>query len=234
MIRPMLNYHGGKWKAYKKYPEPAHDLIIEPFAGGAGYAHRYADRDVLLVDKNPIVIGVWHYLIGASEDEILALPDLKDGQTIRDLYIPAPAQNLIGFCIGNGTTSPRLRPSSWFHKYAATNAAGFWGRLRRERIAKQLKSIRHWKAICGEYSCVRNIRATWFIDPPYMYRGKNYPCGPSGIDYADLGDWCQSRKGQVVVCEHASGWWLPFENIGESRAVRGYSAEALWIGGVTS
>ena len=41
-LRPFFCYYGGKWRAAPKYPPPEHDTIVEPFAGAAGYATRYA------------------------------------------------------------------------------------------------------------------------------------------------------------------------------------------------
>lgn len=227
-LKPFLNYHGSKWRASPNYPAPRHDIIIEPFAGAAGYALHHYKKNVLLIDKNPAIASVWQYLISATEDEIISLPDLKTGETIRDLNIPAAAQNLIGLCIGKNCTDVRLTPTSWFEKYKNTNAAGFWGSLRRQRIASQLQFIRHWQIVYGEYSTVTNIKATWFIDPPYQYKGRRYVCGPKDIDFNDLADWCLSRKGQVLVCEHTSASWLPFEPFLKSQATIGTCDEALF------
>lgn len=228
-LKPFLNYHGSKWRAARDYPEPLHDLIIEPFAGGAGYALRHYERDVVLVDKNPIIAEVWRYLISADEDEILSLPDLSGSQTIHDLEIPTAAQNLIGLCIGKNSFTPRLRPSSWFDKWKDSNGAGFWGADRRKRIAAQLQYIRHWKVVYGEYSSIKSVKATWFIDPPYQYKGRRYPYGPKDIDFNELADWCLSREGQTLVCEHVSAWWLPFVGIKKSQAMVGECEEALWV-----
>jgi hypothetical protein len=37
-LKPFFNYYGGKWRVARRYAPPEHDLIIEPFAGAAGYA----------------------------------------------------------------------------------------------------------------------------------------------------------------------------------------------------
>lgn len=39
--RSVLNYFGSKVSVAHKYPPPKHDIIIEPFAGGAGYSLCY-------------------------------------------------------------------------------------------------------------------------------------------------------------------------------------------------
>jgi len=37
----MFSYYGSKKKIVKYYPEPVHDVIIEPFAGAAWYSLEY-------------------------------------------------------------------------------------------------------------------------------------------------------------------------------------------------
>src|SRR5690606_36487887 len=59
-LRPFFGYYGGKWRdTPKHYTAPKHDLIVEPFAGSAGYALRYYNRDVVLVERDPILVTVW-------------------------------------------------------------------------------------------------------------------------------------------------------------------------------
>ena len=55
MLRPFIRYYGGKWRAAPLYPAPMHSTIIEPFAGAAGYSMRYPDRDVILVERYPVI-----------------------------------------------------------------------------------------------------------------------------------------------------------------------------------
>jgi site-specific DNA-adenine methylase len=49
-LRPFFTYTGGKYRLAPRYPEPRHNLIIEPFAGSAGYSLRHPEREVLLID----------------------------------------------------------------------------------------------------------------------------------------------------------------------------------------
>jgi hypothetical protein len=64
---------------------------VEPFAGAAGYSTRYPDRNVILVDRDPVITGVWRYLIQVSEREILSLPDVHAGEDVCDLGLPQEA-----------------------------------------------------------------------------------------------------------------------------------------------
>ena len=64
-LRPFWCYFGGKWRAAPHYPAPIHSTIVEPFAGAAGYSTRYPDRQVVLIDKDPVIVGLWRYLTRA-------------------------------------------------------------------------------------------------------------------------------------------------------------------------
>lgn len=230
--RPFFTYFGGKWRAAKRYPKPAHDTIIEPFAGSAGYALRYPRHNVILVEKNEKVAGLWEYLIRADAAEILSLPDITSDQTVDDLNICQEAKWLIGFWLNKGTSSPCKRPGAWMRS-GEHSVGNFWGFKTKWDIASQVDVISHWKVIHGEYWDAPNIVATWYVDPPYIVAGKDYPHGAKGIDYDHLGRWCRSRQGQVVVCENEGAEWLPFEYFAEIKAMpgrlrKGTSSEVIW------
>ena len=82
--------------------------------------------------------------------------------------------------------------------------------MTRQRIALQVDRIKHWQVIEGDYTTAPDIEATWHIDPPYNNKpGKYYPYQPDS--FADLGQWCTTRKGLVMVCENDGAEWLPFK-----------------------
>ena len=224
-LPPFFKYFGSKNRSGALYPEPTHDRIIEPFAGGAGYAMNYPEHDVLLCDTDERVIKVWKYLIGASEDEIMDLPLLEVGQNVRSLNLPIGPQLFISCCIN---TSPfRNVLSSWSNDVHSSLWSAGW----RERVAKHVKHIRHWEALCCDYGHLENHKATWFIDPPYRTLQEHYDASKKRpIDYAHLGQWCKSRQGQVIVCEQDGAKWLPFQRLGTFKAVRGPRTceEAIW------
>lgn len=231
-LKPFFTYFGGKWRAAPHYPKPAHDTIIEPFAGSAGYSLRYPDRNVILNDLNTQVAGTWDYIINAPESEIRALP-LYDGtwETVKDLKLPQEARWLIGWWLGKGSASPRLSPTTWMRD--ATWPNSYWGEAIRERIASQQKSVRHWHISASAYESIPTRTATWFIDPPYMGAGKEYRHGPKGIDFDRLADWSRNRPGQAIVCENFGADWLPFEHFRDIKANAGatrtgVSREVIW------
>lgn len=212
ILRPFWQYYGGKWRIAPFYPAPVHDTLVEPFAGAAGYSLRHHDREVVLFDRDPIIVGCWDYLIHASESELLALPDVEDGQSARDLPICQEAQWIIGFWLQMGTASPRLTRSS-FGKMAGPGGVGGWTQKTKERLSSQVRFIRHWVVVEGSYEESSDLGpATWFVDPPYSCRaGRSYRFNK--IDYDALATWCRSRDGQTIVCEGEQASWLPFRHL---------------------
>lgn len=227
-LQPFFCYFGGKWRAAKKYPVPLYDRIIEPFAGAAGYSLNYPARKIALYEIDPVVYSLWEYLIKVSPAEILALPSLVEH--VDDTKVSEPAKTLIGFWLNKGNTTPGKTPAAWARSGVRPNS--FWGQAIKERIASQVDSIRHWTIKNESYEKAPNEKATWFVDPPYqgecgrLYRFKD-------VDFDSLSTWCETRIGQVMVCEQEGATWLPFQPFATIKATPGargksFSKEVLW------
>lgn len=217
----MIPYFGSKQKLADKYPPPKHTKIIEPFAGSARYSLKYFDRDILLIDKYPIIIEIWHYLQNASENDILKLPKIQKGQKVSDFTLADIEVKFMGFLVQASQGQPR-------------NSTGTLNGIDVERdlkrIAKNLFKIKHWEIKQGSYEELENEEATWFIDPPYQYGGEHqYKFGNKQIDFNHLADWCKSRLGQSIVCETTKADWLDFrpmvKNGGSNHT---NTTEAIW------
>lgn len=232
MLRPFWTFFGGKWRLAPRYPAPDYDVIIEPFAGAAGYSLRYADRLVVLVEKDPLIAGIWRWLISASPDEVRSLPLLPKSGCIDEAEWPCEsARNLAGFWITRGAAHPNRTASAWMRdpRYAKWS----WGEFARERIASQVDKIKHWQLIEGDYSAAPDVEGTWFIDPPYARAGVRYRCGSDKIDFGALATFCRSRKGQTFVCEQQGAEWLPFRFFHAAKANESVSGgkvsnEVIW------
>jgi hypothetical protein len=213
-----------------------HGTIVEPFAGAAGYSTRYASRNVVLCDVDPIVVGMWRYLIRATAEELLALPDLPLGASVDDLALCQEARWLIGFWLNKGGSRPCKTPSAWMRSGLRPNS--YWGAEVRSLLAGQIDAIRHWRVNLCDWREAPLVRATWFVDPPYQGAGRLYRFGASAIDYAALGGWCRRLPGQVIVCENEGASWLPFattdkaiSSVGRRSGCTRRSFEAVWLGG---
>ena len=209
MLRSFFRYYGGKTSSAKLYPPPSYPTIIEPFAGSAGYSLMYPDRRVTLNDLDPNICTLWDYLIHVSETEILGLPT-NVFVDVRLLRCCEEAKILIGFWCDKGQASPSKSPCNWMR--CGGREKSFWGDHVKRRIASQIQYIRHWKILCSSYSELDNHRSTWFVDPPYdNSAGRAYRM--HDVDYDDLGSWCRSRSGHVIVCENQGATWLPFREL---------------------
>jgi hypothetical protein len=229
-LRPFFPYYGSKWLAARGYPPPIHWQIVDSFCGGAGYPSRYPDRDVLLVDLNPRVAAIWRWLIQLDPAELLALPDVPEGTTVDDFESTkesCPARDFVGFHLNPGNTIPGRKRS----KFRSGRWAKHWSAATRSALSQQLRRIRHWRVVEGDYSeSSRLIQgpATWFIDPPYSNSaGKVYRTPP--LDYQALAAWVETLDGQVIVCEHDGADWLPFRSIWRTAGVAGESREAVYV-----
>jgi hypothetical protein len=231
-LRPFFCFYGGKWRAAHRYPKPEHDTIVEPFAGAAGYATRYFQRNIILVERDPVIAALWRYLIRVRGSEVRALPDVPIGGTVKDLQVSDEARSLIGFWLNKGAAQPCNSPSAWMRSGSCPSA--WWGPEIRDRIAAQVDHIRHWRVVEGSYENSPSVEATWFIDPPYQHAGKLYRFGSSELKFDALAHWVKTRRGLVVVCENAGASWLSFERFGlirsnPSKRGRGFSAEAIYV-----
>lgn len=192
-------YYGGKKGSAHRYPPPAFGTIVEPFAGSAGYALAWATpaTRVVLIEKDPEVIALWRRLLAPdARDWLLSIPPQVKGAPITE-----PIVGLAG--ASAGTVRKRT---------VTSRMAEVWPMMRR-RVLSALPLIAHWEVIEGDYREAPNIAATWFVDPPYSPRHDGREPGiyhEAGLDYAELGEWCRARRGQVIVCEQEGADWLPF------------------------
>ena len=202
----MFSLYGSKGKLAKYYPLPLYDEIIEPFAGSAKYSLLHWEHKVTLIEVDPKIYGVWTYLQKASPRDILSLPDVPNATRLDSImgfkYLSDEEKWLIGFCSNGGSAQPKN--VSGRHNFNSWNRDKI-------RIAKSLHKIKHWLILNKSYLNIENKKATHFIDPPYMDKGKWYKY--NDINYTELAEWCKARIGQVMVCENVGAGWLPFKHL---------------------
>ena len=233
-MRPFFNFYGGKWLLAPKYDAPIHQTIIEPFAGSAGYSVRHYANAVRLYDVDPVIVGVWDYLIKAPISEINNLPDLVKHVDDLSSSVPQEARWLIGFWLNCGSAVPKKSMAKWKLLPHSNKGQLNWGSRVKERLAAQVGYIRHWTVECRDFASLdTGVEATWFVDPPYEVGGQYYRCKLTKDRYAELATWSQALTGQVIVCERPTASWLPFKPLCQGRSARyQFTEEAVWLGGV--
>lgn len=216
----MWPFYGKKTKIVNLYPEPRYEKVIEPFCGGAGYSIRWFDRDITLYDIDEKIVGTWEYLINASGDDIMKLPIIEKGDSLKNEkynHLTVKEKYLIGFYLNPGSSQPKQSPG----KFCS------WDEKSREKLAKWVEKIKHWKVFQSSYVNIPNELATWYIDPPYQVQGKWYRYSNKYINYDDLGAWCKSRNGQVMVCENLGATWLDFQYLTELQGQKHKNTEVV-------
>lgn len=232
MKGPLFSYFGAKWRIALKYPKPR-QKIVELFAGSACYACRYPDHDVTLIERDPKIAAVWRWLIAASPNDVMSLPDMTDDTWLPDLPVSDAERWLMGLWVSMGSANPRNKPTG-FMRVKGTQA--LWAK-RRQRIAESVNEIKHWQLIEGSWEDAPwdTDNTTYFVDPPYQKAGVVYV--HHDIDYAELGRGCaamQSEGGHVIVCEAEGANWMPFRPFVSTMATPGrrtgarQSHEVVW------
>jgi hypothetical protein len=232
----LFGFFGSKARIAPKYPKPIHDTIIEPFAGAAGYACLYPHKQVILYEKDEIIAGVLDFLIKSEPEDIMNLPLIPPDKNVDDYDLCQEAKWAIGYWMASAKQNPNKRLSKWAtEKREWPNLTmNFWGTDCRIRLAKTVAKIGHWKVYHESWENSErhnDTPATWFIDPPYIKEGKWYRKSNKFINYDDLGEWCQTRNGQTIVCESKGAEWLPFEDLCELKGIgkgRKRSTEVIW------
>lgn len=229
-LRPFWRYYGAKWRAARRYPEPMHGTIVEPFAGAAGYALRYPDRNIVLVEKYACIAGIWRWLIGASRADVLSVP-VVDSTDDLPASVSQEARWLVGFCLQDTAKRPCTNLSAGMRRLRDAGEDRGWSAKMRDRVANQVEAIRHWRVIEGDYTAAPDMEATWFVDSPYERTGVHYKHGSRDLDFSALGAWCRTRRGQVMVCEEGDAAWLPFRPLYRTVTTgnhRSGTRELLW------
>lgn len=253
-------YFGGKKGLARYYPPPAFPTIIEPFAGSAGYALHWAKpgSKVILVEKDPAVVGLWRRLQapdarddllsihcpdpgGSARDPLLALALALavGGEAVGGRWKPLSTEPLLGIVAGGQGgqgAQGALQAASEGRPFTVTERMARDWRAHRNRIIRVLPLISDWQVIEGDYSDAPDVRATWFIDPPYWVpadargtRGDGYRHGASAIDFDALAEWCKGRRGQTIVCEQDGATWLPFRPLRRMTTAAGDGGRRLEV-----
>lgn len=224
-IRPLFKQFGSKWSAARAgiYPAPEFEVVVEHFAGSAGYALNHCDKSVRLFDVDKNIRELWKWLISADATSA-AIKDipvgLSAGVDIRTLGLSRGQKLLLKHWQRTNNVGECWTVSPWGNK------PGQWTENTRARVADEVHAVKHWALLdeAPEFTA----DATHFVDPPYF---DNYAYRQPVIDHAKLGHRCLAGQGQIIVCEGlgkggTAPTWLPFRECGQRVTSRRKAAES--------
>ena len=194
-IHPLFKWFGSKWQSAKHYPQPEHDLLIEPYAGGAGYALNHSDRKVIIWEEDTNLIALWQWLIQEATPSLIRdIPvGLPIGTDIRTIGLSNGQALLLKNWQRTNGVGNCWTVSSWGH------LPGFWTINTRSRVADEIMAIKHWWL--ENPINYLETPATWFVDPPYLYNYRYLAKVP--FDYTTLSKLPEkvSDKSLLIFCE---------------------------------
>ncbi len=210
---PLFKWFGSKWQAARHYPPPQNDVVLEPFAGSAGYGLRHYAKNVVVAESDPNIFALWKWLVEiATEADVRAIPiNIPEGTDIRSLGLSSGQALLLKSWQRTNNVGNCWTISPWGNK------PGQWTANTRARVASEFHAIKHWKVAADGLKLLRvgtNVSGvTWFIDPPYQY---NYKYSGWDFSYSDLARLILGLAGEAIVCEAVNPKsgdkpeWLPF------------------------
>jgi hypothetical protein len=232
-----FSYYGGKSKLAHLFPAPKHDLVIEPFAGGASYAFRYWERQVVLNDLDPATAAIWRFLTSDTAADVVErlVPATVDaGMRVSEILPTTAHRGLFGLLQAEANQGTQGTGAG--RDKITERGAVIWNRaLKRKLLEEVIPRVGHWETSCVDYQELPNRRATWFIDPPYAnVAGQRYRT--CVVDFPVLAQWCRKRIGQTIVCENEGADWLPFRVLADRRGFhtshqKSKAREVVWVNG---
>lgn len=206
-IGPLFKWFGSKWQSAKRYPKPQHYLLIEPFAGGAGYSLNHCDKNVVIWDEDKNVAALWRWLINdATQSTIQDIPlNLPVGTDIRSIGLDTGQQLLLKHWQRTNNVGECWTISPWGNK------PGQWTESTRSRVSEQVSAVKHWRFI--EPIQFIDEPATWFFDPPYQF---NYRYSRL------LPDFCYQSLDSMVQTVHPGSLVIVCEAVGKNGEIPDY------------
>ena len=223
--RPILRYHGGKWKLAPWIISlmPPHLIYVEPFGGGASvlmrkdrsYAEVYNDRwdtvvNVFRVMRDPEKAAKLRFqleLTPFSRTEFMeaSTPSEDDVELARRTLLRSFAG--FGSASTNGSFSTGFRANS---NRSGTTPAHDWQHFPEgitayvERLRGVIIENKDALEVISQHDSPRTL---YFVDPPYVHATRNmqrgnaaYACEMNDDDHRHLAEVLHDVSGMVMLC----------------------------------
>lgn len=223
LTRPILRYHGGKWRIAPWIVRhlPEHRVYVEPFGGAASvllrkprsYAEVYNDLDGEVVNLFRVARDR-----GAELRESLRLTPFSRDEFVAS-YEPAPD-------VLEQARRTVIRSFMGFGSNAHNRKTGFRSNSNRSRSTPAMDWRNYPDALTAIVERLQGVvienrdaldvirthdgdDTLHYVDPPYVHstrdRGKDYAHEMGDDGHADLAETLRSVRGRVVLSGYASG-----------------------------
>jgi len=218
--RPVLRYHGGKWKLAKWIVSmfPEHRTYVEPFGGAASvllrkprsYAEVYNDIDDDIVNVFLQVRDHGEELKRLLELTPFGRTEFQNAHAPTDIPIERARRIIVRSFMGIGTDSIR-RQSNGFRGDSKRNCAADWVSYTEamDNLIKRMRGViiekRDWKKIIEAHDSPETL---FYVDPPYVGSTRSSTHGYSfemtDEDHRELAVALKSVEGKVVLSGYPS------------------------------
>lgn len=219
--RPIIRYHGGKWKLADWIASylPAHRIYVEPFGGAASvllrkprsYAEIYNDLDAELVNLFRVARDEGDRLRRALELTPFARDEFRLSYECHDDPVEQARRTVARAFMGFGTNSHN-RPTGFraVSNASGTTAAHDWRNYPAAftAIVQRLQGVVIENRDALEVMSAQDGPDTvFYVDPPYVPatrdRGWDYRFEMTPEDHEKLAVFLHSLKGGVVLSGYA-------------------------------
>jgi DNA adenine methylase len=223
--RPLLRYHGGKWKLadWIIAQMPEHRLYVEPFAGAASVLLRKPRSQVELINDRCSDITNLFAVVrdnGAALKQALMLTPFARDEFLQayepaDTSLERARRMVVRACLGRASSSSSRNTKASFRAYTGTKRLSTvrdWLNYPRalDQIIERLQGvIIENRDAMAVFSANDHADALFYVDPPYLKgtrdaSGGDYRFEMSDDEHVALAHRLQTLKGSVLLSGYQS------------------------------
>lgn len=220
--RPLLRYHGGKWKLapWLISQFPPHRVYVEPFGGAASvllqkprsYAEVYNDLDGELVNLFRVARERGPELQRKLELTPFARLDFQESYLPTEDPLEQARRTVVRSFMGFGSNAHNKKTGFRSNSNrSGTTPALDWRNYPGEfgAIVERLRGVvienRDAKEVMQAHDSTHTLH---YVDPPYVSetrdKGQDYKFEMTDLDHQQLADCLHSLKGMVILSGYAS------------------------------
>lgn len=254
ITRPILRYHGGKFRLAQWIMSyfPEHRIYVEPFGGAASvllqkprsYMDVYNDLDGEIVNLFYVARDLGEKLVSAIELTPFSRDEFQKAYEIAADPVERARRLIVRSFMGHGSNSHN-RPTGFrrHSRQSGTSPGHDWRNYPRAllEIIDRLQGVvienRDALALIREQDCAETL---FYLDPPYVFstrdKGTDYKFEMTDEQHYEFADLLHSVKGMIVLSGYPShlydqvlfkGWYRQ-ERIAMADGAR-ERTEVIWI-----